>query len=151
MNTERRHFIKISSTLGSAAALGLLHSANTFAAWPVDAFSQSTLDNALIALFGGNETQLGDISIKAPDTVEDGALVPVTVSSNIAGVDNISIFVRDNPQPLACSFNFPGPLDGYVSTRIKMHKTSDIIAVVNAGGKLFSANTSVTVLKGGCS
>jgi sulfur-oxidizing protein SoxY len=150
MNMKRRHFIKISGALSGAAVLGLLSPNHAMAAWPETAFAQKNLDSALRALFGSNETQLGDISIKAPEIVEDGALVPVTISSNIADLDSISLFVRNNPQPLVCSFDFPGQLDGYVSTRIKMHKSSDIVAVVKANDKLFSASRKVNVVKGGC-
>jgi sulfur-oxidizing protein SoxY len=37
-----------------------------------------------------------------------------------------------------------------VSTRIKMGKTSDVLAVVKSGGKLVSARKSVKVTIGGC-
>ena len=40
--------------------------------------------------------------------------------------------------------------EGYESTRIKMGKTSKVIAVVKAGGKVYSASKDVKVTIGGC-
>jgi len=40
--------------------------------------------------------------------------------------------------------------EGYISMRIKMGKTSDVMAVVNSGGKLFEARKEVKVTIGGC-
>ena len=52
--------------------------------------------------------------------------------------------------PLAANFNLKGSAQGFVATRIKMQKTSAVIAVVKAGGKAFSARKEVKVTIGGC-
>ena len=54
------------------------------------------------------------------------------------------------PVPLSASFDFAPSAEGYVSTRIKMGKTSNVIAVVKSGGKLYSAKKEVKVTIGGC-
>ena len=51
--------------------------------------------------------------------------------------------------PLASTSLGEGAL-GYVSTRIKMGKTGDVVAVIKAGGKLYSAKKPVKVTVGGC-
>jgi sulfur-oxidizing protein SoxY len=40
--------------------------------------------------------------------------------------------------------------EGYVSMRIKMGKTSNVVAVVEADGKMYKAQSEVKVTIGGC-
>ena len=51
---------------------------------------------------------------------------------------------------MSAVFHLPKGTLGDVSTRLKMGKTGDVIAVVKAGGKLHSARKSVKVTIGGC-
>jgi sulfur-oxidizing protein SoxY len=102
------------------------------------------------AIGAGSASESGDIKIKAPDIAENGAVVPISVSTSISGVDKISVFVEKNPQPLAASFDLSKRCQGFVSTRIKMGETSDIVAVVQAGGNAFTARKTVKVTIGGC-
>ena len=99
---------------------------------------------------GGTDTTAGDIAIKAPDIAENGAVVPVTVSTGISGVESISIFAEKNANPLTSSYILGSSTEAFVSTRVKMGKTSNVIAVVKAGGKLYSAEKEVKVTIGGC-
>ena len=102
-------------------------------------------------LFGSaDNTPSGDIQIKAPDIAENGAVVPVSVTTSIAGVSSIAILAEKNAFPLAANFELASNTKGYISTRIKMGKTSDVIAVVRAGGKAYSARKNVKVTIGGC-
>jgi sulfur-oxidizing protein SoxY len=95
-------------------------------------------------------TESDKVKLKAPDIAENGAVVPVTVTSGIDGTSSIGIIVANNPTPLTATFNLGPTTEGYISTRIKMGKTSDVIAVVKAGGKLYSAKKEVKVTIGGC-
>jgi sulfur-oxidizing protein SoxY len=90
------------------------------------------------------------IKIKAPDIAENGAVVPVSVTTSIDGVSSISLFADKNATPLAADFILGPGTEGYVSTRIKMGKTANVIAVVKAGGKLYSSSKEVKVTIGGC-
>jgi sulfur-oxidizing protein SoxY len=153
VSIKRRSFLKgtlATGALSVAVGTGLLKPSEVLAAWPESAFAEKTLDGAISALGAGTPANSGDIKIKAPDIAENGAVVPITVSTSISGVEKISVFVEQNPQPLAASFELTSNCDGFVSTRIKMGKTSDIIAVVQAGGKSFSARKTVKVTIGGC-
>jgi len=150
---KRRSFLKGSLATGAlsvAVGTGLLKPTEVLAAWPENAFSQKSLDAAMSAMGAGSATESGDIKIKAPDIAENGAVVPISVSTPMSGVETISVFVEKNPQPLAASFDLTKVCDGFVSTRIKMGKTSDIVAVVQAGGKSYSARKTVKVTIGGC-
>jgi sulfur-oxidizing protein SoxY len=102
------------------------------------------------ALGSSNHSPSGDIKIKAPDIAENGAVVPITVSTGMSGVESIAVLIEKNPQPLACSYDLGSNTEGFVSCRVKMGKTSDLIAVVKSGGKLHSAKKTVKVTIGGC-
>ena len=154
MNTTRRTFLKSSaaaSAVGVAVSAGLLTPSAVFAAWPKAAFEATKLDTALNSAFGTTSlTESSDIKLKAPDIAENGAVVPVTVTSNIAGTETISIVVPNNNNPLTATFTLSDASEGFVSTRIKMGKTSDVVVVVKANGKFYSAKKEVKVTIGGC-
>jgi sulfur-oxidizing protein SoxY len=120
------------------------------AAWPKSAFEAKSVPDALSGLGINTTAASGDIQIKAPDIAENGAVVPVTVKTSIGGVSSISIFAEKNNSPLTSNFNLKGSAQGFVATRIKMQKTSAVIAVVKAGGKAYSARKEVKVTIGGC-
>jgi sulfur-oxidizing protein SoxY len=154
MKTNRRSFLKSSaaaSVVGVAVSAGLLTPRTIFAAWPKAAFEATDVNTALNSSVGGSTlADSSDISLKVPEIAENGAVVPVTVTSSIASTDTISILVPKNNTPLAASFEMASNTDGFVSTRIKMSKTSDVVVVVKAGGKLYTTKTEVKVTIGGC-
>ena len=153
MNTKRRLFLKGSMAAGAAGvamSAGLLTPGMVLAAWNEGAFKAKSVDEALSALMGGSSTEAGKIKIKAPDIAENGAVVPVTVSTDMSGVDTIAILASKNPTPLTSSYELGEGALPYVSTRIKMGKTGKVIAVVKSGGKLYSASKEVKVTIGGC-
>jgi len=150
---KRRTFLKgtvASGMLSVAASAGLLTPRMVLAAWPETAFGARSIDDALNALLGDTTlSESGDIKIKAPEIAENGAVVPITISTDMAA-ESISVLIAKNPSPLACSFALGGSTLGFVSTRVKMGETSDLIAVVKSGGKLYSAKKTVKVTIGGC-
>lgn len=135
----------------AAAAAGILHPRAVMAAWPKAAFGADTTADAIAKLFGASDAApSSEIKIKAPDIAENGAVVPVTVSTTLKDVESIAIIAEKNPSPLAAAFNLGETANGFISTRIKMGKTSNVVAVVKAGGKLYSASKEVKVTIGGC-
>jgi sulfur-oxidizing protein SoxY len=151
---KRRIFLKGSlaaGAVGAAVGAGLLTPRAVLAAWPSDAFSAKDVPDALTALLGTGATEPStEISIKAPDIAENAAVVPITVETNMPGVERIAIVADGNPFPLTSAYDLGPTALPYVSTRIRMAKTSDVIAVVKADGKLYSARKSVKVTIGGC-
>ena len=156
MSTEmkRRIFLKRSlaaGAVGVAAGAGLLAPQEILAAWNKAAFEAKELPNALNELLGISDHEAsGDINVKAPDIAENGAVVPVTISTSIAGAESITLIASNNPVPLVANFKLGQGASGFASTRIKMGKTGDVVAVVKAGGKLYSAKKEVKVTIGGC-
>jgi sulfur-oxidizing protein SoxY len=154
MNILRRNVLKsagAASAVSVAIAAGLLKPGVVFAAdWNKAAFDSKSLDAAMSSMGVSGAATSGDISVKAPDIAENGAVVPVEITSSIAGTESITIFGEKNSLPLIAAFNFSNGAQGYVSTRIKMGTTSNVRAVVKAGGKLYSAAKEVKVTIGGC-
>lgn len=153
-NTKRRVFLKGSlaaGTVGVAVGAGLLTPQAVMAAWPQSAFKAKSIEDALGAAMGGNASSPSEaIKIKAPDIAENGAVVPVTVSTDIASVESIAILSAGNDTPLVAQFVMGAGGIPDVSTRIKMAKTGDVVAVAKSGGKLYSNRKSVKVTIGGC-
>ena len=151
---KRRTLLKGSLTAGVAgvaAAAGLLTPQMVLAAWPKAAFEAKGVDNAVQSLMGSKDlTASGDITINAPAIAENGAVVNIAVSTSLKNVDAISILVEKNAQPLTSNFNLAPVAEPFIKTRVKVAKTSSVIAVVKSGGKLYSAGREVKVTIGGC-
>jgi sulfur-oxidizing protein SoxY len=148
MDVGRRLLLKGSVALAALAALPRTLLAAT---WPEKAFAASEADAAMSTLFGTNESTPSDrITLKVPEIAENGAVVPVTISTTLENVESISIVVRNNPRPLAASFEIPAGTLADVSSRIKMGETSDVIAVVRTNTGIYSTSKQVKVTIGGC-
>ena len=144
MNTLRRTLV------GAAAALLLKPFAALAAAWNKDAFGAKTLQDALKGIGAADAAQSKDLVIEAPQIAENGAVVPIEISSNIPGTTSIAVVIEKNPFPLAAQFDF---LDGalpYVKVNVKMGETSDVRAVATAGGRRYAATKEIKVTIGGC-
>lgn len=139
--------------LGAGLASGLAP-LPVLAAWPAGAYSADNVEDAVAALYGAAEAETtGDITFKAPDIAENGAVVPITVTVALDGVESVALLVVENPAPLVATFELasPGPAATTVGTRIKMGKTSPLVAYARAGGKLHTATSKeVKVTIGGC-
>jgi sulfur-oxidizing protein SoxY len=118
--------------------------------YPEDAFKQKSIDDTLKLLYGKTAEPSDKVKLDAPEIAENGAVVPISVSSTLADVTSISILVAENPNALAASYKIPAGTIPNVANRLKMAKTSNVIAVVEAGGKLYSATKEVKVTVGGC-
>lgn len=154
INTKRRTFLQgtvAAGAVGAAVGAGLLTPRMVLAAWPSAAFDAKSVDTTLDALMGSHQLEGSDkISIRAPDIAENGAVVPVSVTTDISNPESISIIAEKNATPLTASFILGAGTEGFVSTRIKLGKTSSVIAVVKAGGKLYSTGKEIKVTIGGC-
>ena len=151
---KRREFNKslvAVSALGISTAMGIIPQVAT-ASWPTSAFDAESMDDALNALYGTTEAESSDaITFKAPDIAENGAVVPISITANLPNVEHVALLVENNPSPLAATFDIPTPGPTTVGTRIKMGKTSPLVAMVRADGKLYKATSKdVKVTIGGC-
>ena len=154
MNQSRRAFLKSAGFIGAifaATATGLLRSGDVLAAvWNKVGFTSTNLDDAMKNTNYSGGVESGDILLNVPDIAENGAVVPVEVTSNIPGTTAIAIFVENNQNPLIADFEFSNGAEPYISTRIKMNKTSQVKVAVRAGDKVFTLSKEVKVTIGGC-
>src|ERR671931_183443 len=105
---------------------------------------------AIKALYGKTAEASDKIKLDAPEIAENGAVVPVSVTTTLPDVTSISFLVAENPIVLVASYKIPAGTVPSVANRIKMAKTSKVTVLVEAGGKLFRADKEVKVTVGGC-
>ncbi len=118
--------------------------------WPADAFKHKTEADTLKALYGKTAEVSEKVGLDAPEIAENGAVVPIAVACTLPNVTGIAILVLENPNVLAAAYKLPAGTQASVSNRLKMAKTSKVVAVVESGGKLYSATKEVKVTVGGC-
>ena len=118
--------------------------------YPEEAFKAKNEADAIKALYGKTAEPSDKVKMDAPEIAENGAVVPISVTTTLADVTSISFLVSENPVALVASYKIPAGTLPSVANRIKMARTSNVIVVVEAGGKLYSANKEVKVTVGGC-
>src|SRR5579872_2081018 len=107
--------------------------------YPEAAFKQKDGKEAVKLLYGRTFELSDKVKLDAPEIAENGAVVPVSVSTSLSSVTSIAFVVPENPNVLAAYYKIsPGTLPD-VANRLKMAKTSTIIAIVESGGKLYGA------------
>ncbi len=151
---QRRRLLKTvaaTSLVSLAASWGFLPKL-ALAARPQMAFDADDVDSTLKALFGDGSIADGNgsIVVKGPDIAENGAVVPIKVTANVSNVESIALIVPENPAPMVASFDLHPNVVPEVSVRIKMGKTSDVIALVKANGSVMRGAKEVKVTIGGC-
>jgi sulfur-oxidizing protein SoxY len=146
----RRDFIRVSGIYLALVGLGLLPGRSGASGWDHGTFNATTLKGALAGLGGVPEETDTAIQITLPEVVEDGAVVPVSVSSAMSKVEDIFILVESNPFPLAVAFRILEGTEPSVSVRLKLAQSGVVHAVVRANGRLYSASKGTRVTVGGC-
>lgn len=148
MNQQRRDVLKYTAVFGLMASVGLITSAQA-EEWNKAAFEGKSLDEVFKALGSGTPEKSGTVVMNAPDIAENGAVVPVGITTNLKA-QQMAILVEKNPNTLAAQFFFPIGTESFVTTRIKMAQTSNVYALVKADGKWTMAVKEIKVTLGGC-
>jgi len=145
---NRREILKMTTIIGLMAANGLITSAQANE-WEKQAFEGKSLDDVIKAFGGGNTEKSAAINFTAPDIAENGAVVPLTIATTLKA-SQMAIIVEKNPTALSGIFYFPEGAEPFVSTRVKMAQTSNVLALVKAEQKWYFASKEVKVTLGGC-
>jgi sulfur-oxidizing protein SoxY len=138
---QRRHALQL---LGA-----LLLGCRILPAHARSAFGEGSLASVLNAL-EAKPAPSPDVSLVIPDFVENGAVVPVEVTTQFAGPQDIYIISESNPFPLVARFSIPEGTEPFVSTRIKVAGSCNVYAVVRSNERFYSAVKATTVTIGGC-
>lgn len=152
MDLARRNALKMFSAFGfvaASSAVGFPISAMA-AEWKASNFEAKGLENALKELGVDSYTISSDVAVTSAEIAENGAVVPVSVSSAIPNTEYMAVLIEKNPNPLSVAFNIPAGTEAAFTTRVKMGETSNIYALVKANGKWFAASKEVKVTLGGC-
>ena len=148
---ERRIFLQASLAGAVVAATGTVGILDASAAWQADAFAARSVALALKSAFGTEEHSPSDrIAIKAPNLAENGAMVPVEVTTTLPNVESISFLVEGNQNPLAATFRLGANAERVIATRLKLGRSSAVLVVARSGGVLYSARKEIRVTIGGC-
>jgi sulfur-oxidizing protein SoxY len=155
MDRSRRKALRAGSgmtLLALLAAAGWLRPGEAAAqGWNKGAFETHSMDETLKALGATPPTQSKDVVfVSTPDIAENGAVVPIAITSNVPKTESIAILIEKNPNMLAAVFDIPAGTDPTVSTRVKMAQTSNVYALVKADGKYHVASKEIKVTLGGC-
>ena len=118
--------------------------------YPEDAFKQKDEKKAIKLLYGRTAEPSDKVKLDAPEIAENGAVVPISVSTTLPEVTSIAFLVSENPNVLAAYYKIPPGTMPNVANRLKMAKTTNVTVIVESGGKLYSAVKEVKVTVGGC-
>jgi len=134
----------------AALAFGIARPLAALAAWNKDAFGAKWTPDALKNLGIANAAPSKELTIEAPQIAENGAVVPIEISSVIAGTSAIVVVIDKNPFPLIARFDFKDGALPFVKVNVKMGETSDVRVIAEAGGRHYVATKEVKVTIGGC-
>ena len=127
----RRRFIKASLVV---PLLGNMHCgiSNANATSGNQFLIPENILNELVRIYGkqaNNIISTDKFKLKVPEIAENGAVVQVSVTGEKDQFSSVAIFVVNNPKPLAFTCVLHEGSDLTVSSRIKLSKSSDIIAI----------------------
>lgn len=153
MDKKRRIFLKNTLMMGLLASFSsalLFAPRKVLAAWPSNAFANKSLRSAIAEVSYGRTIKSKRININIPDHIENGTLVPISITTDIPNIDKISIFVAKNTHPLCASFEFHEACDGYLATRIKIKRSSQVVVAIQAEGNSHQAKKHIKIIKKKC-
>ncbi len=149
MQSRRQALKKTAVVAGLLASTGLFPHLAFASSKP--GFEAKSIPDALKGLGAGTLVASKDVTLTAPDIAENGAVVPLAVSSTLPGVKRLLILVDKNPFPLVALFNVSDSVEPAFSARAKMGQSSDVYAVaIMADGRALFAKKEVKVTLGGC-
>ncbi len=144
MNALRR------AVLGAIAIALVKPFAALAASWNKEAFGAKSTPDAMKSLGAPTPVPSADVVIEAPEIAENGAVVPIEITSKVPGTRSILVFIDKNPFPLLGKFDFMEGALPFVKVNVKMGETSDVRVIAQAGGKGYVATKEVKVTIGGC-
>ena len=153
MNKSRRRILKSGAGLGLLSALmavGMISPGQAEAAMDRGAFDAKTLDEAYKVLGVVAPGASGQVVINASDIAENGAVVPIGVKSNIPNTEIVALLIERNPNPLSASYTLTDMAVPDLTMRVKMGQTSNVVALVKADGKFYTATKEIKITLGGC-
>lgn len=105
----------------------------------------------LASALRGESWQPSDaILVEIPQNAENGAIVPITVESQLPDTRRILILAEKNPGPLLAELRFNLNADPWVALRVRLNETGPVLIIAEAGGRFYGRQVQVQVMVGGC-
>lgn len=144
---KRRTLLKA----GLGAGLGsILFPGAVLAQYPKEAFLAKEIPQALREVFGTADIGESDkIEIEAPHIAIDANMVPIRIRSGHENTESISLVVAGNESPFTAHFRLYES-QNFVSTRVRLDDTSELLVVVKADGALYTGRRAVRVGRNEC-
>jgi len=144
---QRRTLLKASLQLGLA---GMILPRAVSGAYPGKAFLAKEMPDVLREAFGTSDIgESEQIEIDAPHIASDANIVPVRIKSGIANTESIALVVPGNESPFTAYFKLYES-QNFVSTRIRMSDSSELLVVVKADGVLYAKSRPIRVGRNSC-
>lgn len=148
---RRRLFLKKTALLAIAGLTSLFTTKSGNAVWQINHFASGSFNDSLTKLFDDQsiiDSNLIEISL--PKIAEDGTVVPITISSDLENIGRIYLLIEKNPTPLAAEFELSPAVSVYITTRIKMAESCNVVVIARHGSQLLRRQQWVNVMQGGC-
>jgi sulfur-oxidizing protein SoxY len=146
---NRRNFLGLSLGVAAVSMIPATLSAEDFRATKPKAWTATKVDEAMKAVFGTSATTEGGITLSAPDIAENGAVIPISFTTDLKA-KTIAVFQDANPEATVAVFTMGSRATADYAIRIKMQKTGKVTIVADVDGKLHSITKEVKVTIGGC-
>ena len=148
---RRRTFIRNFCTIAFGMLANLLHSKPGDAAWSAKHFASGEFSLQFKQLYADQPIiDSEDIHIALPEVAENGAVVPITISSDLEKISYIHIWAEKNPTPLVAEFALDEAVAPFLTARIKMAESCHVIVIAQQGERLLRKQQWVKVMQGGC-
>lgn len=147
MNGVRRLLLQGAGALVAGLVTPLAALAAT---WNKEAFGAKTAADALQGIGAAGAAPSSEVIMDVPEIAENGAVVPIEITSQVPGTRSIAVVIDKNPFPLVAKFDFAEGALPYVKVNVKMGETSDVRAIAEANGKHYSTTKNIKVTIGGC-
>ncbi len=151
MFSQRRRILHFGAGALLAGLAGLVTPLRVLAAeWKKSAFTAKEAKAALSELGIGNYAESREILVKAPDIAENGAVVPIEITSLLPNTSEIIVVGEKNLVPLVARFMIGPGMAPEISLRMKMAESGKVRAIVKSGSSYYTAAKEVKITIGGC-
>ena len=116
--------------------------------WPRDIFDAIDLNDTLSRL-GAIDALQSEVTIIAPELVEDGSTVPLSISTTLQNMRSICILAEQNKHALVAKIDLSMPVNPPLMTRIRLARSSQVIVLIEADAHFCKATRYIKVVKGG--
>ncbi len=109
-----------------------------------------SIDDALAAI-ARPARESERVKLRLPERIEDGAMVPVTVTTDLTDVVALYVLADMNPMPIAAQFRLGPGLAPRISVRIKLAGSGRVYGAAQRSDGLHWTTAAAEVVVGGCS